>query len=117
MSLHDKLVKCDLAPNIIRALKSRRMCWAGHVARMGERERERDKKCIPNLDSETVNGRDHFGDVGISRRRNNIKIDLKTMVWGIDWIQIASDRQQWRDRVDTVMNLRVPWNWRSFLTS
>jgi hypothetical protein len=49
--------------------------------------------------------------LGRSRRRwvNNIKMDLRETGWdGIDWIDLAQDRDQWRAPVKTVMNLRVP---------
>jgi hypothetical protein len=40
---------------------------------------------------------------------NNIKIDLGEIGWdGMDWIDLAQDRDQWRALVDMVMNLRVP---------
>jgi hypothetical protein len=40
---------------------------------------------------------------------NNIKMDLREMGWdGIDWIDVANDRDQWRALVNTVMNHRVP---------
>jgi hypothetical protein len=40
---------------------------------------------------------------------DNIKIDLTEMVWdGMDWIDLAEDRDQWRAIVNTVMNLGVP---------
>jgi hypothetical protein len=45
------------------------------------------------------------------RRRwvDNIKIDLREIGWdGIDWIDLAQDRNQWRALVNMVMNLRVP---------
>jgi hypothetical protein len=49
--------------------------------------------------------------LGISRRRwvDNIKMDLRDIDWGgMDWIDLAQDRDQWRVLVNTVMNLRVP---------
>jgi hypothetical protein len=40
---------------------------------------------------------------------NNIRIDLREIGWdGMDWIDLAQDRDQWRALVNTVMNLRVP---------
>jgi hypothetical protein len=48
--------------------------------------------------------------LGRPRRRwvDNIKIDLRDMEWdGMDWIELAQDREQWRALVNTVMNLRV----------
>jgi hypothetical protein len=40
---------------------------------------------------------------------DNIIMDLREMVRdGMDWIDLAEDRDQWRDLVSTVMNLRVP---------
>jgi hypothetical protein len=40
---------------------------------------------------------------------DNIKMDLREIGWsGMDWIDMAHDRDQWRALVDTVMNLRVP---------
>jgi hypothetical protein len=45
------------------------------------------------------------------RRRweKNIKMDLKEIGWGgMDWIDVAEDKDQWRALVNTVMNLRVP---------
>jgi hypothetical protein len=40
---------------------------------------------------------------------DNIKIDLREIGWdGMDWIDLAQDRDQWRALVNTVMNLRVP---------
>jgi hypothetical protein len=40
---------------------------------------------------------------------DNIKIDLREIGWdGMDWIDLAQDRDQWRALVNTVMSLRVP---------
>jgi hypothetical protein len=49
--------------------------------------------------------------LGRPRRRweDNIRIDLREIEWGgIDWIDLAQDRDQWRAFLNTVMNLRVP---------
>jgi hypothetical protein len=48
---------------------------------------------------------------GRPRRRwvDNIKMDLRDIKWdGMDWIDLAHDRDQWRALVNTLMNLRVP---------
>jgi hypothetical protein len=40
---------------------------------------------------------------------HNIKIDLREIVWdGMDWIELAQDRDQWKAFVNIVMNLQVP---------
>jgi hypothetical protein len=49
--------------------------------------------------------------LGRSRRRwvENIRMDFREIGWGgIDWIDLARDRDQWRGLVNTVTNLRVP---------
>jgi hypothetical protein len=48
---------------------------------------------------------------------DNIKIDLGELGWdGVDWIDLAQNRDQWRAIVNTVMNLRVPQNARKLLS-
>jgi hypothetical protein len=45
-------------------------------------------------------------------------MNLKEIGWGgIDWIDLAQDRDKWRALVNTVMNLRVPYNAGKFLSS
>jgi hypothetical protein len=39
---------------------------------------------------------------------DNIKMGLQEMGWGMDWIELAQDRDRWRVLVNAVMNLRVP---------
>jgi hypothetical protein len=49
--------------------------------------------------------------LGRPRRRweDNIKMDLREVGWaGMDWINLALDRDRWRAPVNAVMNLRVP---------
>jgi hypothetical protein len=49
--------------------------------------------------------------LGRPRRRwvDNIILDLREIGWdGVDWIDVAQDRDHWRALVNTVLNLRVP---------
>jgi hypothetical protein len=48
---------------------------------------------------------------------DSIKMDLREIGWdGVDWIDMSQDRDQWSALVDTVLNLRVPWNAGWFLS-
>jgi hypothetical protein len=89
-------------PSIIRIIKSRRMRWAGHVARMGEK-----RNVIRLLVGKPEGNR----PLGRPRRRwiDNIKRDLLEIgVNVVDWISLAQDRYRWSALVNLVMNLRVP---------
>jgi hypothetical protein len=58
--------------------------------------------------------------LGRPRRKwvENIKMNLREIGWGgIDWIDLARDRDQWRALVNTIMNLRVQENTGKFLSS
>ena len=49
--------------------------------------------------------------LGRPRRRweDNIKMDLQEVSWeGTDWIDLAQERDRWRELLNAVMNLRVP---------
>jgi hypothetical protein len=53
----------------------------------------------------------------VGKPEGNIKMDLREIGWdGMDWIDLAQDRDQWRALVNTVMNLRVPQNAGNFLS-
>ena len=89
-------------PNIVLVVKSRRMRWAGHVARMGE-DRGVHRVLVGKPEGKRPLGR--------PRRRweNNIKKDIQEVGRGCgDWMELAQDRDRWRALVNTVMNLRVP---------
>jgi hypothetical protein len=82
-------------------IKSRRMRWAGHVPRMGEKR---------NVYRILVGEPEGKGPLGRPRCMwvNNIKMDLREIEWdGMDWIDVGQDRYQWRALVNTVMNLRI----------
>jgi hypothetical protein len=99
--LHNELHILYSSPNIIRQIKSRRMRWAGHVARMGE-ERYVHRILMGKSEGKRPLGR--------PRRRweNGIRMDLREIgCRSVDWIQLAQDRDRWRALVNTVMNLRV----------
>jgi hypothetical protein len=54
----------------------------------------------------------------LHRWDDNIKTDLQEIGWGgMDWIDMAQDKNGWRALVNAVMNLRVPLNAGNFLTS
>jgi len=90
------------SPNIVRLLKSRRMRWVGHVARMGE-----ERGVYRDLVGKPKGKR----PVGRPRHRwvDNIRTDLQEVGCGyVDWIGLAQDRDIWRTLVSAVMNIRVP---------
>jgi len=97
---NDKLIDLYSSPNIIRVIKSRRMRWAGHVARIGER------RGVNRILVGKPEGRRSFGS---PRRRweDNIKIDLEEVKWEMNWILLAQDRDRWWVLVNAVMNLRA----------
>jgi hypothetical protein len=60
------------------------------------------------------------GPLGRQRHRwvGNIKIDLREIGWdGMDWTDLAQDRDQWRAHVNMIMNLHVPQKAGKFLSS
>jgi hypothetical protein len=87
------------SPDIIRQIKSRRMSWAGHVARMGEGR---------NVYRGLVGKPEGKSPLGRPRRRwkDGIKMDLGEIGWE-GWIHLAQDRDRWRAVVNAVMNLWV----------
>jgi hypothetical protein len=102
--LNEELRDLNPSPSIIRIIKWRRMGWAGHVARMGE------KRNVYRLLVRKPEGK---RPLGRPRRRwvNNIRMDLVEVGWGdVDWIGLAKDRNRWRALVNSVLNLRVPSN-------
>ena len=88
--------------NIVRVLKSRRMRWAGHVARMGE-GRGVHRVLVRKPERKRPLGRPR------RRREDNIKMDLLEVGGGCgDWMDLAQDSDRCRALVNTVKNLRDP---------
>jgi hypothetical protein len=80
------------------------MSWTWHVALIGENK---------NAYRILVRKPEGKRQLGRPRRRwvDNIKMDLREIGWAVmNWIDLAQDMDQWRALVNTVMNLRVPYN-------
>ena len=98
----EKLNDLYCSPSIFRVIKTRRMRWAGHVARMGER-RGVCRVLLRKPEEKRPLGRPRRG------WEDNIKMDLEEVgCGGIDWIELAQDRDRCRVLVNSVMNIRVP---------
>jgi hypothetical protein len=102
IKLHnDELLSLHYSPNIVRVIKSRRMRWAGHVARMEEGR---------GIYGVLIGRRKGKRPLGRPRRRweDNIKMDLREIeIDEANWIHLARDRVQWRAFMNTIMNLPV----------
>ena len=91
---------CYFSPNIVRVIKSRRLRWAGHVARM-----EEGRSAFKILTGTPAGKR----PLGRPRHRWDIRMNLKEI--GInrrDWIDLVQYRDYWRALVNAVLNLQVP---------
>jgi len=101
--LHNKeLNDLHSLPNIVWVVKSRRMRWAGHVARMGE-DRGVHRVLVGKSEGKRPLGR--------PRRRweDNIKMDFQEVGGGCgDWMELAQDRDRRWALVGMVRNFRVP---------
>jgi hypothetical protein len=97
------------SPNVIQVIKLKRISWARHVARVT------DQKCLWTFGRKFWRDENQFGEA-------ESEADIQTDIRGrecddVDWMQLPHDRVQWRSLVDTLMDLRVPWNEGNFLTS
>ena len=89
-------------PNIVGVVKSRRVRWEGHVARMGEGRGVYRVLVVKTEGKRPLRRPRH-------RWEDNIKMDLQEVGGSCgDWIELAQDRDRWRALVGTVRNLRVP---------
>ena len=98
-------------PNTVRMVKSRRMRWAGHVARMGE------DRGVHTVFVGSLRERAHWGDQDVDGR-----IILRWIFRNFgggrgDWMELAQDRDGWRALVCTMKELSGSINAGNFLTS
>jgi len=78
------------------------MRWEGHVARM-EKKRGVHRVLVGKSEGKRLLGRPR------RKWKDDIKMDLQAVgCGGMDWIQLAQNRERWRALVNAVMNLRVP---------
>jgi hypothetical protein len=92
--LHNKELYIPyFSPKIIQVIKSRRLRWVGHVARMRGEVHTKE--------------RDQLKDQGADWRIR-LKWIFEKWDWGMDWIDLAQGRDRWRAVVNTVMKLQVP---------
>jgi hypothetical protein len=83
-------------------IKSRRIRWAGHAARM-KKKRNAYRILMGEPEGKRPLGRPRC------RWEDTVRIYLREIgLGGMDWIDLAKDRDQWRALVSTAMNLRVP---------
>ena len=88
--------------NKIRVIKSRRLRWTGHVARL-----EEDRSALKVLTGKPT-GKVPLGRLR-RRREGNIRMDLEEI--GINagnWVDSAQDRDYWRALVNAALNLQIP---------
>ena len=89
-------------PNIVRVVKSRRIRWAGHVARTGE-YRGVHRVLVGKPEGKRPLGRPRC------RWEDNIKMGLQEVGVGRgDWMELGQDRDRWRALVGTVRDFGVP---------
>jgi hypothetical protein len=108
---NDGLNELVSSPDSVQVIKSRRIRWAEHVARVGERR---------GVYRVLVGKPEGKGLLGIRRRRweGNIKMGLQEVGFGaMEWIYLVQDRDRWRTVVDAIKNPRVPLNAGNFLTN
>jgi hypothetical protein len=103
--LHNKeLYALYSSPNIIRVMKPIQLRWERHVACMGGR-RGTYRVFVGKPEGNRALGRPRH------RWEDTIKMDLREVGWGMDWIDLAQDRDRWWAVVNAVMNLQALKMW------
>jgi hypothetical protein len=98
--LHNEELRSS--PSIISIIKSRRMRWTGHMARMGKK-RNMFRLLVGKAEGKRPLGRPSH------RWVDNIKMGLLETGWrGVDWTGLAQGKDKWINLLNAVMNLRVP---------
>jgi hypothetical protein len=98
----DELNDLYFSPNIFRVIKSKRIRWTGHVARMGDRRGTYGVLVVKSEGKRPLRRSRHGWE-------NNIKIDVQEVgCEGMDWIDLSKDRDRWWSLVNVIMNLRFP---------
>jgi hypothetical protein len=85
---NEELYDLYCSPTIVRVIKSTRVRWAGHVARLG-----RGETCT-GFRWENLRERDHWGDLGVEEKiiLRWILRKLDVGVWtGLGWLRIQTD--------------------------
>jgi hypothetical protein len=104
----DELHDLHSSPSIVRKIKSRSMRWAGHKAQIEEKR---------NVYGLLVGKSEEKRPLGGPRRRweDNIKINLGEIEWGgVNWIDLAKEKDKWISVMNSVMRLWVPQYARNF---
>ena len=99
---NEELHSLYCSPNIVWVIKSRRLRWAGHVARIEE------GRSVFKILTGKPTGKSPLGRLR-RRWKDNIRMDLVEI--GINpgnWADSAQDRNYWRALVNAALNLRVP---------
>ena len=99
--LHNKKPYALYSSPNIRLIKSRRLRWAGHVGRTGE-SRGAYRVLVGKPE-----GRRQLERLR-HRWEDTVKMDLREVGWGMNWIDLSQDRERLRAVVNAVMNFRVP---------
>ena len=99
---NEELHSLYCSPNTVRVIKSRRLRWAGHVARM-----EEGRTAFKILTGKRTGKR----PIGRPKRRweDNIKMDLKEIrINTRNWVDSAQDIDYWRAFLNAAFNVRIP---------